>query len=194
MQNKSTALFLNDRAFTLIELLIIVAILGVLVTTGRGAYSRMKQKSNQAEAQVLLAQIVGAEKSFFSEFRTYGDQIQKIGFNVNVAPQFYSVGFATTAGSTCTQQRLMPGSTSTNGTRLATELTTYYTGAALSMIRPTNPPTTCDSGVISDAGNIFTASASAVISPSANPANAGEYDVWQMSNTGILQHTVDGVK
>ncbi len=84
---------IRRRGFTLVELLITVAIIGVLSTVGIPTYRRMVQKSKRAEAKVLLAAIYKTEASFFSEFAAYGNNLAAMGYEVPT-PEYYSAGFS----------------------------------------------------------------------------------------------------
>lgn len=68
--------------FTLVELLIVVAIIGVLSTVAVPTFRRMVQKSKQVEAKLHLASLYRLESTFASEFGAYGDHITAMGFEV----------------------------------------------------------------------------------------------------------------
>jgi type IV pilus assembly protein PilA len=57
--------------FTLIELMIGVAIIGILASVGIPNYLRFQMKAKSAEAKLNLAAIRTAEKAFFSEYGSY---------------------------------------------------------------------------------------------------------------------------
>jgi prepilin-type N-terminal cleavage/methylation domain-containing protein len=73
----------NVKGFTLVELLIVVAIIGVLASQGVPAYRRMIQKSKKGEAQNFLASISSGESAFFSEYGAYGNNIARMGVAVD---------------------------------------------------------------------------------------------------------------
>ena len=57
----------KQTGFTLVELLIVVAIIGVLSTIGVPTFKRMIQKSKKSEAKVNLGGLYTAEQAFFAE-------------------------------------------------------------------------------------------------------------------------------
>lgn len=85
----------NEKGFTLVELLIVVAIIGVLSTIGVPTFRRMIQKAKKSEAKVNLGGLYTSESAFFSEFGGYGNNLTGIGFQVDGAAQnlIYLVGF-----------------------------------------------------------------------------------------------------
>ena len=122
----------NQRGFTLVELLIVIAIIGVLSTIGIPAFKRMVQKSKKTEAKTNLGGIYTAEQSFFSEYGAYGNNLFKVGFIIDGTNNnlIYSVGFPT---SGCASQgTILPGTGTTVGKAIQTAFPGYfaYTGGA----------------------------------------------------------------
>ncbi|MBY0370262.1 prepilin-type N-terminal cleavage/methylation domain-containing protein, partial [bacterium] len=73
------------RGFTLVELLIVVAIIGVLSTIGVPTFKRMIQKSKKAEAKVGLGGLYTTEAAFFAEYNGYGNNLAKMGYAIDGA-------------------------------------------------------------------------------------------------------------
>jgi len=57
--------------FTLIEILIVVAIMGILVTIALPAYQGSILRSGRAEAKAELLQVASDQERYFSNFNTY---------------------------------------------------------------------------------------------------------------------------
>jgi type IV pilus assembly protein PilA len=61
----------NQKGFTLIELMIVVAIIGILAAVAIPAFSRYQMKSKTSEASVNLAAIATSEIAYHAENDTY---------------------------------------------------------------------------------------------------------------------------
>jgi len=63
----------KPNGFTLLELLIVVAIMGVLTTFALPAYQNSVLRSGRAEAKTELLQVASDQERYFSNFNTYID-------------------------------------------------------------------------------------------------------------------------
>lgn len=66
----------RSHGFTLIELMIVVAIIGILASIAIPSYQRMTCRAKQSEAKSALKAILVAEESYRGEFDTYLDGSQ----------------------------------------------------------------------------------------------------------------------
>ena len=92
------SILLKSQGFTLVELLIVVAIIGVLASQGVPAYRRMIMKSRKGEAQIMLGNIATAESAFFSEYGVYGDHLARMGATMEGTQFVYAGGVSVAAG------------------------------------------------------------------------------------------------
>ena len=65
----------TDKGFTLIELMIVVAIIGILAAIAVPNFIRFQLRSKHGEAKLNLATIRTAEVSYFGEYGTYIDMV-----------------------------------------------------------------------------------------------------------------------
>jgi len=61
----------RTRGFTLVELMIVVAIIGVLASVAIPSFLNYQLTSKRAEAFANLASLAKAQKAFYAEFNTY---------------------------------------------------------------------------------------------------------------------------
>ena len=129
------ALKLTREGFTLVELMIVVAIIGILATIAIPQYNKFISKSKQSEAKVSLGGIRTAEASFTSENNSYSSCLSSIGFARDGKKFYYTVGFSSTvaAKSLCGPT----GDAACNSASFGTTVSTG-TGTATSMSTATN--------------------------------------------------------
>ncbi len=92
MKNKS---FVAAAGFTLVELLIVMAILGVLVTIGLASFTSSQARGRDTERKSDLKQLASALELFYSDYGQYPDAVGDV---LSACP-FDSVS---TTGSSCT--------------------------------------------------------------------------------------------
>lgn len=86
--------------FSLIELMVVVAIMAFLAMIAVPNFNRFLAKAKRAEAYMNLNSIYAAEKAYFAEHNTYSDVLMGeggIGWKPEGKP-YYSYGFAGAEG------------------------------------------------------------------------------------------------
>ena len=78
---------MRQRAFTLLEMLIVVVILGFLASIALPRYIKSIEKSRDSEAYVHLGLIRTAELDYYAEFNTYTNNLDAMSIdNPNLLP------------------------------------------------------------------------------------------------------------
>lgn len=71
---------LSKRGFTLIELMIVVAIIGILAAIAIPNFIKFQARSKQSEAKANLKSMYTAQKAFYQEKDRYSDLVSEVGF------------------------------------------------------------------------------------------------------------------
>ncbi len=84
----------NKRGFSLTELMIVVAIIGILATIAIPKFMTYQAKAKQTEAKNNLVAVHTGEISYFAENNGYIDDFNAIGFAVSGSSQryYYEIG------------------------------------------------------------------------------------------------------
>jgi type IV pilus assembly protein PilA len=72
--------FKNKKGFTLIELMIVVAIIGILAAIAIPNFIKFQARSKQSEPKANLKALFVAQKSYFAERDSFSDKVVDIGF------------------------------------------------------------------------------------------------------------------
>ena len=95
----SGARHLKSKGFTLVELMIVVAIIGILAAIAIPNFVNYQAKSKQAEAQTSLKSIYTVELAYFAENDTYHSDFNELGWVAEAGRYTYDIGAGTTGKS-----------------------------------------------------------------------------------------------
>jgi len=73
----------KQQGFTLIEVMIVVAILGILSAIALPSYSEHVKKGKRTEAKVELLKIAQMQESYFAQNMSYAKDLSQLGFSAN---------------------------------------------------------------------------------------------------------------
>jgi prepilin-type N-terminal cleavage/methylation domain-containing protein len=84
---------LNTEGFTLIELMVVVALIGILASLAVPQYQKFTAKARQTEAKISLSALYTIETSTAAENDTFTSCIVDMGYTSIGANLYYTVGF-----------------------------------------------------------------------------------------------------
>ncbi|MBY0471096.1 prepilin-type N-terminal cleavage/methylation domain-containing protein [bacterium] len=194
----------NKEGFTLVELMIVVAIIGILAAIGIPQYSRYQARARQAEKNIQLANIYTALQSFVGANNTYTSCLNMAGYQPAVGATnkiFYTVGFhaavagaaqcgVTGVGQPCTQWNYNTAAIQSCVAGANTSLFLANNRVTAGLALPVDaqvaaiaaPAVTVTSGafVAGAAGNIF-------------QGGANNYDSWTIDNNKAMIQNLNGI-
>jgi type IV pilus assembly protein PilA len=155
----------NKKGFTLIELMIVVAIIGILAAIAIPNFLKFQAKSKQSEAKTNLKAIYTAETGYYGENNTY-NTFDRVNWQpVGVARYTYDLGSDT-------------GITPASGP---------YLGPGTLFLIAGTPTVTMPSISQTVSDNNFTAAAAA------NIDNDSDLDSWTITDNNVLTNTFSDV-
>ena len=183
----------SQQGFSLVELMIVVAIIGILATIAIPNFNRFQVKARQGEAKTNLAGLYNSEKTFFAEWNGYTGDFRDIGYSPE-GKLHYHVGFAAVGyvpGAPFNQSTANGGAA---GACINTGVACSYIAANVSL--DANLPAYAASGAAGTCAagadptqNAFRASAIS------NPATIGgqRNDQWTIDNARQLCNNVSAI-
>ena len=84
-----------QRGFTLIELMVAVAIVAILATIAATSYTSQVQRSRRTDARSALLDLAGREEKLFSTTNAYTNSLAALGYaSATVGSGYYTVAVA----------------------------------------------------------------------------------------------------
>ena len=157
---------LKKRGFTLIELMIVVAIIGILAAIAIPNFIKFQARSKQSEAKANLKSMFTAEKAYFQE----KDRYSKYVFDVGFTPERGNRYSYDTSGGTLVDRSAVSES-------VATDSTGYSVDAFKFVGATTNP-----SGAYGNSGGAATTTAAFSGVAAGNVDSDGAFDSWYVSD------------
>jgi type IV pilus assembly protein PilA len=176
--------FVNDKAFSMSELMVVIAIVTTLAAIGIPRYSKFQAKTKQSEAKLSLSALFTAEESFKQEWNQFSVTLSNIGYSVQGSRLRYKTGFI--SGANC-------GSYTTTGGAPSESTTVDHTWSDGSFVNTSSASwsvsITAPSIGTSCSNTAFTAVAYGT--PATSPTDPGSLlgDTWTINQTKFLTNS-----
>ena len=174
---------LNQAGFTLIELMVVVAIIGILATIAIPQYRKFQGKARQSEANISLGTVKDLESAHAAANEFYSACLGSLGFGreSTSAKIYYAVGFGAATGTALPFQ-WVSGTTAATCSAGANQ-TTFASNACVG--------SGCANAAISSSeGSASTTTYSAVARGS---IGGSSNDIWTVDQNGSLINSQSGI-
>jgi len=196
---------LTREGFTLVELMVVVAIIGILASIAIPQYSKFQAKSRQSEVRIQLGATYTVEESFAAENSTFTQCLGQVGYNRDGTKFYYTIGFGTGGITSCTpggasggpctvyQWQYMTSTTSTAGTYSAAATCASGNGTDYfaSNISEPNTPGNTTQGSLS--ATVLSSTAFTIEGAGNILSKAANTDTWTIDNNKQILNTQSGL-
>ena len=174
----------EESGFTLVELMVVVAIIGILSAVAVPNFKKYQAKSKQSDAKLQLAALYTAETGAVADYNTYVTCIGVVGFE-QAGKGYYFVGFsAGIANATITN--CTAGAAVTPAAANAPMAAGAYQVAPLVMQTVNGSFPAAMTGAVAPTQTAFTAVATGNISASVAA------DIWTVNQAKVVTNTTPG--
>jgi type IV pilus assembly protein PilA len=172
------SLLKDQQGFTLVELMVVVAIIGILTAIAVPNFKKYQAKSKQSEAKIVLAALYSVEVSAQADYDTFGTCLVDMGYDQSPRG-YYGVGFRA-AATTANNSIITRGATCAS--------TNYITPTThLKASQGSTPASTDLNSTTAAAASTFVASAAGNIA-----SDRTTFDVWTINETKTMSNTTVG--
>lgn len=185
----------NQAGFSLVELMVVVAIIGILASLAIPSIGKYMAKARQSEAKTQLSSLYTAEKAFYAEYTAYHSMFGAVGYSPEGKLR-YRVGFSGAGAGEAADANGYPVANYPTGLG-ANRDTVAYCGTS-GTIAP-NVGCTILNGADNTVATTYAVPAGSVITNNAFIAGAtaivykSQTDSWTINESKNLLNTANGI-
>ena len=139
--------FKGQKGFTLIELMIVVAIIGILAAIAIPNFLAYQARAKQSEAKTNLGGIYTSQVGYFGEYNTYTGDFSLLGYTIAGSTGRYNFSVGASSGTTTSLGPSIPSGCSQHSNVGIASPTLGYTAGAVGNI---DGDAVCDQWTMND--------------------------------------------
>ncbi|MBS1963931.1 MAG: prepilin-type N-terminal cleavage/methylation domain-containing protein [Bdellovibrionales bacterium] len=199
---------MTEKGFTLVELMIVVAIIGILAAIAIPNFQKYQAKARQKEAQIALASIYTAEASVKGENGSFSGCLKQSGYAPDGIKRYYAVGIANaSAGAAACNAPGVSGNVACNDLFVIGIGTTTGASTCVTANQAYGATVGAADGNYAATMRVLNSTAVTIASNGSTALNAGAFvagavgsisqnatnDQWTMSDAKVLSNISNGI-